>query len=127
MNTGGAFNDRSIHTMNACGFVFSFIIIWQCETTVLIITSFVFSSLRDIESYCDMRKAYQICISIRRSGERNRSRSSSGQIPENENIFYAIVRVRFSLLRPRSEREKKIVSFLDFRSRIYRAHEIIGN
>lgn len=34
MNTGGAFNDRSIHTMNA-SFVFSFIIIWQCETTVL--------------------------------------------------------------------------------------------
>ncbi|KAL6259167.1 hypothetical protein P5V15_009088 [Pogonomyrmex californicus] len=33
MNTGGAFNDRSIHTMKR-NLSFLFIVIWQCETTV---------------------------------------------------------------------------------------------
>lgn len=52
MNTGGAFNDRSIHTMNAGLFLFFFplFIIWQCETTMHLYRVLLLASLRVIES-----------------------------------------------------------------------------
>lgn len=79
MNTGGALNDRSIHTMNACGclFFYYYLAVRNNRANYHVFRFLLATRYRVLSRYEKSKPAYR----SRRSGERNRLRSFSGQIP----------------------------------------------
>lgn len=115
MNTGGAFNDRSIHTMNACGCLFFYYYLAVRNNRANYHVFLFATRCRVLSRY--EKSISSLCIDFDEAAREIIRDPFPGQIPDWQwEYFTRLFCGRFSPLRPRSERKKSHPFSQDFKN-----------